>query len=1355
MGWLLAATPFEWSLRAGQIVAAAGCLVGIVLIALLMRRPSVNKPSCVALLLVLSGTAVLFGANLWFELLPQERILGGAFTVLGFLLLPVGFAIAIWGLVDFALQRDRFDRGPGPAISALLLAMLVGFVSLVRLSFAFYEGRQFADELRPPPATLGKWVDFQELNFRYHLPGSAWQQVNPRTLNSDAAIAFMRARPQMVFMLIAEEEASAVEWSSEQLAEIAKVNLRNSATSVKVMEEFPRTIAGRAGVHIATEAMVQGRRQRYIHWIHSQNGYLYQLVALTEHGTFDELNREANSLFANFELIAPERVADRLAGTRVTDFESTKFGYQAALRHSGWYTNLELARAIPQAELAVSWGSSASCIVVPVYLYGEDPPLDSLTRVLAGHIGITYPHASVRHVERIESGPETFQQLALTQPIDGQDFDYLLRVEKRQGFAYLIAAWSDTESPTAAEHVQQILQRITYDREIAPPRVLTPDEQLRHALCFNEWGIQLYNGRQLREALACFRRAFEFRHDDLAMFTNAVDAYIELGEHTEALAYLDAHQPKFRTEQTLNVRRAAIQAELGQHDDALATYKLICQNGKADEQTVSSYAALLVKLGQTDEALGLVERQLRSKPSLSLEVLRASLHRELGEYDEAIQLLEKQLAGTVLNSEVAFELVEVYHEAERYQQEHELAQRLLRNGQASPYIHYLLGRSAVGLKWYPEAKESFETAHRLEPANPQIKEYLDFVSAMLGEGDNVSVKQPIEAVEIPAELLELASATDAETRFAAHGAYYRRRIMAYEFEPGVSYKTTRDYVVRILDQKGASHFSTFQVDFDPLSEEVFVNELTVRNAAGEVVSEGDVARYYVTGAAEGEIVSQRKVLHVPVAGLQPGFEIHYRATIRDRSQPTEFPFVNTLMSSDKPIVRSVLFVRAPEDQLVYHASNEDEPKRGEGTLSWTLTEPPLLRAEPYAVSYEEYLPTVRLAAAETTWEEVGAEYLESIADRLQPDATLGALAATLVSNTPTADDRVVELARYVQRECRYRGIEFGRRARIPEMAATVLKNRYGDCKDHALLLWQLLRGLDIEAHLALVRVGLPLDERLASLDQFDHMIVYVEDGDGGGRFVDVTDKHTDPAVVVPSHLAEKDILVLRPEGASLMHSGNVVPAGESFDVVRELHLSETGELVVDEQLSFRGNYSSAVRSYLQIVGEADRANLVQPVVASSGGVAQVEKIEVENLTEAVDPLVVRLRYKLDGKFSPLADDLVGSLPAGWEVDFLEAAHVEPRSTPFRIRSPQHVHSQTVLHLPKGYAAQQVDRLEREVANDFVTWQLTAAGAPEQVQWNFDAQTATGVHAAERYKDYRQAMQESVSAIGQNILIARP
>src|SRR5207237_601886 len=73
----------------------------------------------------------------------------------------------------------------------------------------------------------------------------------------------------------------------------------------------------------------------------------------------------------------------------------------------------------------------------------------------------------------------------------------------------------------------------------------------------------------------------------------------------------------------------------------------------------------------------------------------------------------------------------------------------------------------------------------------------------------------------------------------------------------------------------------------------------------------------------------------------------------------------------------------------------------------------------------------------------------------------------------------------------YKAIEFGRGARIPRAPQEVLRHRYGDCKDHALLLYHLLRNAGTEARLALVRTGSPVRRELPSLDQFDHMVVYL------------------------------------------------------------------------------------------------------------------------------------------------------------------------------------------------------------------------------------------------------------------------
>ena len=50
----------------------------------------------------------------------------------------------------------------------------------------------------------------------------------------------------------------------------------------------------------------------------------------------------------------------------------------------------------------------------------------------------------------------------------------------------------------------------------------------------------------------------------------------------------------------------------------------------------------------------------------------------------------------------------------------------------------------------------------------------------------------------------------------------------------------------------------------------------------------------------------------------------------------------------------------------------------------------------------------------------------------------------------------------------YKAIEFGSRGRVPNFTMEIVGNRYGDCKDHSLLFYQLLRAIDEPAELVLV-----------------------------------------------------------------------------------------------------------------------------------------------------------------------------------------------------------------------------------------------------------------------------------------------
>ena len=105
-------------------------------------------------------------------------------------------------------------------------------------------------------------------------------------------------------------------------------------------------------------------------------------------------------------------------------------------------------------------------------------------------------------------------------------------------------------------------------------------------------------------------------------------------------------------------------------------------------------------------------------------------------------------------------------------------------------------------------------------------------------------------------------------------------------------------------------FSSFQIPFDPLSEQVFVNEVRIMDSSGKTISTGKVSDYYVLDDRSGGTASQKKVLNIPVPGLQPGCQLALTITRRQLGRLDEFPFLEHSFSRTVPVRESILFLRA-------------------------------------------------------------------------------------------------------------------------------------------------------------------------------------------------------------------------------------------------------------------------------------------------------------------------------------------------------------------------------------------------------------------------------------------------------------
>lgn len=129
-----------------------------------------------------------------------------------------------------------------------------------------------------------------------------------------------------------------------------------------------------------------------------------------------------------------------------------------------------------------------------------------------------------------------------------------------------------------------------------------------------------------------------------------------------------------------------------------------------------------------------------------------------------------------------------------------------------------------------------------------------------------------------------------------------------------------------------------------------------------------------------------------------------------------------------------------------------------------------------------------------SWQDVVA-WAEGLFE-VQDDPTSGELSAIIekLRAKATDEERVAAALELVQAEIRYFSVSLGESSHRPAPPSTVLRRRYGDCKDKSLLLIALLRALGIESHPVLLAIGQPrgLHKALPSPQLFNHVIVQVK-----------------------------------------------------------------------------------------------------------------------------------------------------------------------------------------------------------------------------------------------------------------------
>ena len=336
---------------------------------------------------------------------------------------------------------------------------------------------------------------------------------------------------------------------------------------------------------------------------------------------------------------------------------------------------------------------------------------------------------------------------------------------------------------------------------------------------------------------------------------------------------------------------------------------------------------------------------------------------------------------------------------------------------------------------------------------------------------------------------------------------------SYSFEADGQQRTVERQVYRVDEQAAVANNDQISAVWAPwhndkpvLAARVVTKDGTVHTLDANAVTEAPAR------ASSLDIFSDNRIVRAPLPAVAVGSVVEYTITMAGRS-PIEGAGVSGVFHFGRwvPLERSRLILDGPvsiQPRILNHSGVEPQVEEKDGRRRMTFTTGRRAKLE----DLEGWLPSDEMAypyvafSTGTSWQEIASRY-GAIVDEQIAGSDLRKLVKNAAGDAKTPRDIAARVLAAIQKDIRYAGVEVASGSIIPRPPATVLKNKYGDCKDKAVLLVAMLRQAGLTAHVALLRAGYDFDahQSLPGLGRFNHAIVRLESPDGA-IWIDPTDE---------------------------------------------------------------------------------------------------------------------------------------------------------------------------------------------------------------------------------------------------------
>jgi hypothetical protein len=330
----------------------------------------------------------------------------------------------------------------------------------------------------------------------------------------------------------------------------------------------------------------------------------------------------------------------------------------------------------------------------------------------------------------------------------------------------------------------------------------------------------------------------------------------------------------------------------------------------------------------------------------------------------------------------------------------------------------------------------------------------------------------------------------------------------------------------------------------------------------------------------------------------------------------------------------------------------------------TLEPQPFLPEEARAVAPIDRDPAV-LVSTFKSYPELGLAYAAAALPRAVVTPEIAALADEITQGIDDRRQQAIAIDTWMKKNIRYVAVYLGLGRVVPNDPATVLRNKYGDCKDKVTLMAALLEAKGIASESALINFGpsytLPEPPTMAILN---HVILYLPE----------FDLYDDPTVtfaafsVLAAETYDKPVVRVGPSGAKLARTPAMRPEDHAAHAKTTIVVAADGTVTGETQESNTGIFGITLRNVgagiQNLGGETAAQRLLQNFNTPGTG-----HYDLGNTADKIDPVVMTGRFALNDPFKPPAAGERATISFGMPRTlrpggFLLATRLNGRKSPF-------------------------------------------------------------------------------------------